>query len=47
MLQREPSGAALAFEVEWLSRSWFHHYLMAGLFLAIVIGPANLASVVV
>ena len=38
LLLRDPSGAALTFEAEWLRGSWFGDYLVPGLFPAIVIG---------
>lgn len=43
-LARDPSGKPLRFEVEWLAGSPFRDYRVPGLFLAIVIGCANLGS---
>lgn len=43
-LARDPSGAALGFSVDWLEGSPFPDYRVPGLFLAVVIGGANLAS---
>ena len=43
-LAREPSGAALSFETEWLSGSPFPDYRLPGLFLVFVIAPTNLVS---
>ena len=43
-LALDPSGDPLTFELEWLEGSPFDDYRVPGLFLAIVIGSANLAS---
>ena len=41
---RDPSGGALGMTKEWLDGSPFPDFRIPGLFLAIVIGGANLAS---
>jgi hypothetical protein len=46
-LAMEPSGETLTFETEWLAGSPFDDYLISGLFLAVVNGGLNLASVYV
>ena len=43
-LMSDPTGAALAFKVAWLSGSPFPDYRFPGLFLAVVIGGTQLAS---
>lgn len=45
-LARHPSGKPLTFEVDWLDGSPFKDYRVPGLFLAVVIGGANLVSTV-
>jgi len=45
-LARDPSGKLLTFEVEWLDGSPFADYRIPGLFLAVVIGSANVVSTV-
>lgn len=41
---RHPDGRDLAMDVRWLRGSPFADYRIPGLFLALVIAPANLAS---
>jgi hypothetical protein len=43
-LAMQPDGAALGFPVDWLAGSPFPDYRFPGLFLAVVIGGANLVS---
>lgn len=43
-LARDPSGDPLDLDAEWLEGSPFPDYRIPGLFLAIVIGGANLVS---
>lgn len=45
-LALQPGGEALSFDVAWLRGSPFPDYRFPGLFLAIVVGGANLASAV-
>jgi len=45
-LAKDPSGAPLTFEVQWLDGSPFDDYRIPGLFLALVIGSTNLLSAV-
>ncbi len=44
VLVLDPSGDPLTFDVEWLDGSPFDDYRLPGLFLALVIGSANLTS---
>ena len=43
-LTRDPSGDPLRFKLDWLDGSPFEDYRVPGLFLAVVIGGANLVS---
>ena len=43
---RDPSGAALGMTTDWLNDSLFADFRVPGLFLAIVIGGANLLTAV-
>jgi hypothetical protein len=45
-LALKPTGEALSFETDWLKGSPFADYRVPGLFLALVIGGANLAAMV-
>ena len=43
-LARRPSGEDLAFETDWLEGSPFRDYRIPGLFMVLVIAPANLLA---